>query len=73
MTDAAGDDNDGDEAEPTTVDCDRCGEAVSVADASQLEKQDNKALWKILCPDCLRAIGVPDGYTLDRDLSHLES
>lgn len=69
---------DSDEKEPTedidskSIDCDRCGKPVPIDDATQLEKKDNKALWKILCPDCLSAVGVPKGYTLQRDLSHLE-
>lgn len=61
-----------DAAGSNSIECDRCGVSVPIADASQLEKKDNKALWKILCPDCLRAVGVPSGYTLQRDLSHLE-
>lgn len=47
--------NAADESDPKTDDCDRCGDPVSIGNASQLEKQDNKALRKILCPDCLRA------------------
>lgn len=57
--------------EPDDLECDSCGEAVSVADAVMLTKLRNKQHWKYLCPDCLGTIGVPRGYELDRELKHL--
>lgn len=60
------------EEDEKTFECGRCGDEVTVDDAVMLTRTNNKQMWKYLCPDCLGAIGVPQGYELERDLSHLE-
>lgn len=55
----------------TTAECSRCEEAVPISDAAMLVQERNKALWRIMCPDCLADIGVPKGYTIKRDIAHL--
>ncbi|MWV63917.1 hypothetical protein GRS48_03635 [Halorubrum sp. JWXQ-INN 858] len=57
---------DGDKAE-----CDRCESVFPLEDVSLLEKETNRAYEKVLCEPCLAAIGVPKGYTLRRDVTHL--
>ncbi len=57
---------DGDKAE-----CDRCEEVLPLEDVSLLEKETNRAYEKVLCGECLGAVGVPRGYTLRRDITHL--
>ncbi|QAU13434.1 hypothetical protein EKH57_12330 [Halorubrum sp. BOL3-1] len=57
---------DGDKAE-----CDRCESVSPLADVSLLEKETNRNYERVLCDDCLGAVGVPQGYTLRRDISHL--
>lgn len=53
------------------IECSRCGRFVPVGDAGMLSQKDNKALWRYLCESCLKEVGVPQGYVLKRDLSHL--
>lgn len=57
---------DGDKAE-----CERCASVVPLEAVSLLEKETNRNYERALCEDCLAAIGVPDGYTLRRDVTHL--
>ncbi len=57
---------DGDKAE-----CDRCEDVFALADVSLLEKDTNRAYEKVLCGECLGAVGVPRGYSLRRDITHL--
>lgn len=52
------------------VQCDRCGEEVSLEAAAELRQTNNKEMVKTLCPDCLETIGTPRGYELKRDLSY---
>lgn len=52
------------------VTCSRCDTEVHIDDAVELTRQGNKDLLKVLCPACLRAVGVPQGYKIDRDLSY---
>ncbi len=54
-----------------TVECDRCESVFSLADVSLLEKETNRDYERVLCADCLGDIGVPRGYTLRRDITHL--
>lgn len=56
-----------------SVECSHCGRAVSIEDASLLEKRGSKGLWRYLCPACLDEMSVPQGYTLKRDLSFLRA
>ncbi|GAB7090450.1 hypothetical protein JCM18237_07210 [Halorubrum luteum] len=58
---------DGDKAE-----CDRCESVLPLAEVSLLEKETNRNYEKVVCETCLGAIGVPSGYTLRRDITHLE-
>jgi len=57
---------DGDKAE-----CDRCESVFPIEDVSLLEKETNRDYERVLCEECLGAVGVPKGYTLRRDISHL--
>ena len=45
--------------------------ATPIGDASLLEKETNRDYERVLCEECLGAVGVPRGYTLRRDISHL--
>ncbi|MFB6152745.1 MAG: CheF family chemotaxis protein [Halodesulfurarchaeum sp.] len=54
-----------------TVECHRCERQAPLDDAVMLKQQHNKALWEYLCAECLADIGVPQGYEVQRDLSHL--
>ncbi|MFB6114594.1 MAG: CheF family chemotaxis protein [Halodesulfurarchaeum sp.] len=56
-----------------TVECTKCGSEVAIEDAVSLMQRGNKAMWRYLCPSCLEDTGVPQGYELQRDLSHLEA
>ncbi len=53
------------------VECDRCESVLPIGDASLLEKETNRDYERVLCEACLGAVGVPKGYTLRRDISHL--
>jgi len=57
---------DGDKAE-----CDRCESVFPLADVSLLEKETNRDYERVLCEGCLKTVGVPRGYTLRRDITHL--
>ena len=57
---------DGDKAE-----CDRCESVFPLADVSLLEKETNRDYERVLCGECLKIVGVPRGYTLRRDITHL--
>lgn len=57
---------------PNIKECSRCKCNVSLDDAVVMTQKSNKAMWRYLCPDCLHVIGVPQGYELKRDLSHLK-
>jgi len=52
--------------------CDRCEDILPLDDAVALEKEGTKAYLKILCEDCLKTVGVPTGYTLERNISYLK-
>lgn len=52
--------------------CDKCNEILKLKNAVALEKINNKHYLKILCSDCLDEIGVPNGYTLERDITYLK-
>jgi len=52
--------------------CDRCDNVFTLEDVVALEKRHNKHYLKILCSDCLNIIGVPKGYTLERNISYLQ-
>lgn len=54
-----------------TATCDRCEERFSIANVSLLEKTGNRHYEKVLCGSCLGTVGVPNGYTLRRDITHL--
>ncbi len=51
--------------------CSRCDEVILLADANVLGKQNNRTYAKPLCNDCLKKVGVPRGYELERDVSYL--
>ncbi|WP_435096278.1 hypothetical protein [Halorubrum sp. N11] len=53
------------------IECDRCDSVFPIEDVSLLEKETNRDYERVLCEDCLGAVGVPKGYTLRRDISHL--
>jgi hypothetical protein len=53
------------------VECARCESVVPIGDVSLLEKETNRDYERALCPDCLGVVGVPRGYTLRRDITHL--
>lgn len=55
----------------TKVRCSRCDDVISLEDAVSLEKENDKAVEKPLCADCLSIVGVPKGYYLERDISYL--
>ncbi|VTT86593.1 hypothetical protein DM2_2631 [Halorubrum sp. DM2] len=57
---------DGDKAE-----CDRCESVFPLADVSLLEKETNRDYERVLCDECLGIVGVPRGYSLRRDITHL--
>ncbi|MUW15345.1 hypothetical protein GJ633_12335 [Halorubrum sp. CBA1125] len=54
-----------------SVECDRCESVLPLANVSLLEKETNRDYERVLCADCLGAVGVPQGYTLRRDITHL--
>lgn len=54
-----------------TFECDRCDEPTSIDDGVMLTKKHSKQYTKYLCGSCLADIGVPTGYELERDLSHI--
>ena len=51
---------------------DKCDETLKLEDAVALEKKHNKHYLKILCSNCLNKVGVPQGYTLERDITYLK-
>jgi hypothetical protein len=53
------------------IECARCESVFPIGDASLLEKETNRDYERVLCAECLGAVGVPRGYTLRRDISHL--
>jgi hypothetical protein len=53
------------------IECVRCESVFPIADVSLLEKETNRDYERVLCAECLRVVGVPKGYTLRRDISHL--
>lgn len=54
------------------VECSRCEEVIPLEDAVNLEQEGSKAMDKPLCEDCLEVVGVPRGYSLERDISYLK-
>lgn len=56
-----------------SVECANCGTSVPAEDAVMLTHTESKGLWKYLCPSCLRELGVPRGYELDREVTHLQA
>ncbi|MFC6753974.1 hypothetical protein [Halorubrum tibetense] len=57
---------DGDKAE-----CARCESIFPLESVSLLEKDTNRDYERVLCEACLSAVGVPRGYSLRRDITHL--
>lgn len=57
---------DGDMAE-----CDRCESVFPLEEVSLLEKETNRNYERVLCASCLGTVGVPRGYSLRRDVTHL--
>ena len=57
---------DGDKAE-----CARCEAVYPLADVSLLEKETNRDYERVLCEECLVVVGVPQGYSLRRDITFL--
>jgi uncharacterized Fe-S center protein len=57
---------DGDKAE-----CARCESTFPLEAVSLLEKETNRDYERVLCAACLDAVGVPRGYSLRRDITHL--
>ncbi len=57
---------DGDKAE-----CARCEAVYPLADVSLLEKETNRDYERVLCEECLGVVGVPQGYSLRRDITFL--
>lgn len=53
------------------ITCSRCETKTPSSDAVVLLQQGNKAMWKYLCSSCLSDVGVPKGFELERDLSHV--
>jgi uncharacterized Fe-S center protein len=53
------------------VECDRCESVFPIEEVSLLEKETNRDYERALCAECLAVVGVPKGYTLRRDISHL--
>jgi len=53
------------------VECGRCESVLPIGDGSLLKKETNRDHERVLCEECLGAVGVPKGYTLRRDISHL--
>ncbi|NGM70159.1 hypothetical protein G6M89_14270 [Natronolimnobius sp. AArcel1] len=53
------------------VECGRCDEVISLEDANVLGKTNNRSYAKPLCDGCLKKVGVPKGYELERDVSYL--
>ena len=53
------------------VECDRCESVFPIEDVSLLEKETNRDYERALCAECLSVVGVPRGYSLRRDISHL--
>jgi len=51
------------------IECSRCEDILELEDAVGLNK--SKSIFKPLCSDCLAAIGVPQGYELERDITYL--
>ncbi|MXV61808.1 hypothetical protein GS429_06955 [Natronorubrum sp. JWXQ-INN-674] len=54
------------------VECSRCDELISLDDANVLGKANNRTYAKPVCDGCLKNIGVPQGYELERDVSYLK-
>ncbi|RQG86807.1 hypothetical protein EA462_16615 [Natrarchaeobius halalkaliphilus] len=57
----------------TKIECARCDEVTSLDDVNVLGKENNRSYAKPLCDDCLKKVGVPKGYELERDVSYLKS
>ncbi|ATW88171.1 hypothetical protein halTADL_1396 [Halohasta litchfieldiae] len=55
--------------EGNQIECSRCENIIELEDAVGLNK--SKSIFKPLCSDCLGAIGVPQGYDLERDITYL--
>lgn len=54
------------------IECSRCDDVISLDDANILGKEHNVSYAKPLCDDCLKLVGVPKGYELERDASYLK-
>ena len=55
--------------EGNQIECSRCGSVIPLEDAVGINK--SKSIFKPLCAGCLGAIGVPQGYELERDITYL--
>ncbi len=55
------------------IECSRCEDIILLDDANVLGKRHNRTYAKPLCDDCLKKVGVPRGYELERDVSYLKS
>jgi len=55
-----------------SVECGRCDTLLSLDDANVLGKKNNRTYAKPLCDECLKIVGVPKGYELERDVSYLK-
>jgi len=55
--------------EGNRVTCSRCEEVIDLEDAVGLNKK-TRSIFKPLCADCLRQIGCPRGFELERDITY---
>lgn len=55
--------------EGNQIECSRCEDVIDLEDAVGLDK-DSSTMFKPLCTDCLENIGVPQGFTLERDITY---
>ena len=51
------------------IECSKCEDVVDLEDAVGLDK-DSRAMFKPLCEDCLEEVGVPMGFSLERDITY---
>ncbi|MFO7832744.1 MAG: hypothetical protein R6V31_01490 [Halohasta sp.] len=51
------------------IECSKCGDVIDLEDAVGIDK-DSRAMFKPLCKDCLEDVGVPPGWTLERDITY---
>lgn len=55
--------------EGNQVECSKCGDIIDLEDAVGLDK-DSRAMFRPLCKECIEEVGVPPGWSLERDITY---